>query len=150
MELVNFDAMVLLTKLIRGYKYKQIGELFSLFDHHKLDCFEAAEVRYNQTLSSIITPPVVEYSGGQYILVQGNTRVLHGFKNGLTELRCVVVRNHTTPLPSPNRYKLKEVLIGGRTISIHDRYGSDIEKDYRNIEWATHHPDETLLGAKIQ
>ncbi len=107
------------------------------------------EVRYTDQLSTLVTPPVVEFSGGRFILVQGNTRALYCHRNGIDELRCVVVRDHKAPLPSTQRIELSDVLIGGRTISTVDRYGGDIDKDYRNIEWATHNPGETLLDVQL-
>jgi len=136
--------MISLTRLVRGYKYKQIRSLFDLFVTAKLECFETAEVRYAPKLSTLITPPVLEYTGDRYILVQGNTRAAFCYKNGIQEMRCCVVRGLATPLPSDQRIELRNVLIGGRTLSVADRYGSGIDKDYRAIEWATHHPKDTL------
>ena len=129
METVRLDSIVLMTRLVRGFKFKQIQTLFDLFKNANLAFFDAAEVRYAEGLSTFVTSPVVEYSGGRYILVQGNTRALYCYKNGIEELRCVVVRDHTTPLPSDQRISLKDVLIGDRTISTTDRYGGDIDKD---------------------
>ena len=36
------------------------------------------------------------------------------------------------------------MLIGDRTLTVHDRYGADIDRDYRQIELASHHPEVTL------
>jgi predicted acylesterase/phospholipase RssA len=149
MEKVQLCSMLSLTKLVRGYKFKQIEQFFDLFNRAGVKCFDAAEVRYNDELSTLVTPPVVEFTGGRYILVQGNTRALYCHRNGIEDLRCVVVSNHRAPLPSGQRIELKDVLIGGRTISTADRYGGDIDKDYRNIEWATHNPEETLLNVQL-
>jgi predicted acylesterase/phospholipase RssA len=146
---VSLKSMVLLTRLVRGYKYKQIQQMFEIFQSRKMNCFESAEVSYTEQLNTIVTPPVVELNGDEHIVVQGNTRALFAYKNGISELRCVVVRDSSKPLPSTQRVSLKDVLIGSRTLSVEDRYGGDIDKDYRNIEWATHHPDETLLGVKL-
>ena len=147
METLKIGEMISLTRLVRGYKYKQIRSLFELFGTAKLECFETAEVRYAPGLSTLITPPVLEYTGDCYVLVQGNTRAAFCYKNGIEEMRCCVVRGLVTPLPSDQRIELRNVLIGGRTLSVEDRYGSGIDKDYRAIEWATHPPKETLLNA---
>jgi predicted acylesterase/phospholipase RssA len=149
METVPLTSLTLLTKFVRGFKYKQIQHLFNLFTSQGLSCFETAEIRYTGALTTVVTPPVVESSGGGYIVVQGNTRALYCYKNEIPELRCIVVRNHSTPLPSKNRVGLKEVLIGGRTLSTIERYNGPIDQDYRSIEWATHHPDLTLLDARV-
>jgi predicted acylesterase/phospholipase RssA len=149
METIPVTSLTLLTKFVRGFKYKQIEHLFDLFTSEGFSCFETAEIQYTGVLSTVVTPPVVEASGGGYIVVQGNTRALYCYKNEIPELRCVVVRNHSTPLPSSNRVSLREVLIGGRTLSTIERYNGPIDKDYRAIEWATHRPNETLIGAKV-
>jgi hypothetical protein len=111
---------------VRGYKFKQIQQLFDLFDRAGMNCFDTAEVRYTDRLGTFVTPPVVEFTGGRFILVQGNTRALYCFRNGIEDLRCIVVRDHRAPLPSNQRIELSDVLIGGRTISTADRYGGDI------------------------
>lgn len=149
METIPLDSIMLLSRFVRGFKFKQIQQLFDLFEREGLRYFEAAEVRYTDQLATLVTPPVVEYTGGRHILVQGNTRALYCHKSDIKEIRCVVVQDHSTPLPSNQRIELRDVLIGGRTISTADRYGGDIDKDYRNIEWATHIPDETLLDARL-
>jgi predicted acylesterase/phospholipase RssA len=149
METVQIDSMISLTKLVRGYKFKQIQQLFDLFHISQLDYFDPAEVCYSGDLTTYVTPPVVEYSGGRYILIQGNTRAVYCYRNGIREMRCIVVRNPGAPLPSNQRIEVRNVLIGGRTISTSDRYGGDLDRDYRSIEWATHRPEETLLDVKI-
>lgn len=149
METVPIDSMLSLTKLVRGYKFKQIGQLFDLFQTAKLKPFDTAEVNYGADLGTFVTPPVVEHTGGRHILIQGNTRALYCYKNAIPDMRCIVVRNPGAALPSSQRIELKDVLIGGRTISTADRYGRDLDKDYRNIEWATHHPEETLRNVQL-
>jgi predicted acylesterase/phospholipase RssA len=146
METVPISKMISLSRIVRGYKYKQISPFFEMFKAAKLDWFETVEVRYSPKLSTLITPPVLEFTGDRYVLVQGNTRAAFCHKNGIDEMRCYVVRGHMTPLPADQRVELKNVLIGGRTLSVEDRYGGAIDKDYRAIEWATHHPKETLLN----
>jgi predicted acylesterase/phospholipase RssA len=149
METVPLDSLTLLTRFVRGFKFKQIQHLFDLFTSKGFSCFEPAEILYTEALSTVVTPPVVEYSGSRYIVVQGNTRALYCYKNDMPELRCIVVRDLSTPLPSNNRVGLKEVLIGGRTLSTIERYSGPIDQDYRSIEMATHHPGQTLLDAKV-
>lgn len=149
MQTIPLNSIVLMTRMVRGFKYKQIRQMFDLFSNAELTPFETAEIRYSDDLSTIVTPPVVERAGDRHILVQGNTRAVYCYKNGIDELRCVVVRDHATPLPSEQRIELKDVLIGDRTISTRERYGSEIDKDYRSIELATHRPENTLINAEL-
>ena len=149
METIPIESMISLTRLVRGYKFKQIQQLFDLFQAAKVNYFDAAEVNYGNNLGTLVTPPVVECTGGRHILIQGNTRAVYCYRNGIRELRCVVVKDPGAALPSNQRIELKDVLIGGRTISTADRYGKDLDRDYRNIEWATHHPEETLTNVQL-
>ena len=56
METVPISKMVSLTRLVRGYKYKQIRPFFELFEAAGLEHFEAAQVRYSPKLGTLITP----------------------------------------------------------------------------------------------
>jgi hypothetical protein len=146
METVPIERLISLSKLVRGYKYQQISALYRLFSQSELQLFEPAQVSYGHGLETIVTPPVVEKSGDHFILVQGTTRALYCHKRGVSQIRCLVVNGPSAPLPAQLRVPLLRVLIGGRTLTTRDRYGQDIDKDYRRIEFATHHPKETLVS----
>jgi hypothetical protein len=145
LETVRTDSLVSLSRLVKGYKYQQMHWLGRRFNKADLPLFEPALVTYEGGAQTIVTPPVVELTGGKHILVQGNTRALQCLKQGISELRCVVVRRVGVALPAQQRIALRHVLVGGRTLSTKERYGQDIDKDFRQIEWATHHPEETLV-----
>lgn len=145
METVPTKSLLALSKIVRGYKYQQISALYKLFCNSELQLFEPAHVTYGPGLQTIVTPPVVEKSGDHFILVQGTTRALYCHKRGVDQIRCLVVTGPSAPLPAQLRVPLARVLIGGRTLTTRDRYDQDIDRDYRRIEFATHHPNETLI-----
>jgi len=142
---VPVSTLVSLSKVVKGFKYQQIAYLRQLFIRHGLSPFQLAVVRYANGSNTILTPAVAEQSGGQPILLQGNTRATYCHKNGIDEIDCVIIRNVSVPLPSNQRVPVRNMLIGDRTLSTHDRYGADIDRDYRQIEFASHHPDITLV-----
>jgi len=142
---VPVSTLVSLSKVVKGFKYQQIGYLRELFIRHGLSPFQLAVVRYASGSSTILTPAVAERSGGQPILIQGNTRATYCYKKGIDEIDCVIARDVSVPLPSNQRVPIRHMLIGDRTLSTHDRYGADIDRDYRQIEYASHHPDITLV-----
>ena len=144
METIPLGQLTALSKLVRGYKYQQIAALHKIFAAAEFHLFEPAQVNYGSGRRTIVTPPVVEQTGNQYILVQGTTRAVYTLRRGFSHIRCLVVNGPSAPLPGRLRVPLARVLIGGRTLSTRDRYEQDIDKDYRHIEQATHHPDETL------
>jgi predicted acylesterase/phospholipase RssA len=145
LETVETHSLVSLSKIVKGYKFQQIHSLAERFRRADLPLFQPALAQYPGKGETIVTPPVAEFTGGRYILVQGNTRAVYCLKRGITNVRCIVLRNVGVPLPGKQRIELRHVLIGGRTLTTKDRYGQDIDRDYRQIEWATHHPDETLI-----
>jgi hypothetical protein len=142
---VPVNSLISLSKVVKGYKYHQIGYLEQLFIRHGLMPFQLALVKYPNGSYTIVTPAVVESSGGQHILIQGNTRGVFCHRKDIENMECVVVQNVSIPLPSDQRIPVRHMLIGGRTLSTHDRYGTDIDKDYRQIELAAHHPQVTLV-----
>lgn len=139
------NELVSLSKVVKGFKYQQIEYLRQLFVRAALAPFQLAVARYANGSETILTPAVAEISGGPSILIQGNTRALYSYKHELEEIDCIVVRNVAVPLPSNQRVAIKHMLIGDRTLTTHDRYGSDIDRDYRQIELASHHPSITLV-----
>jgi hypothetical protein len=142
---VPVKSLISLSKVVKGYKYHQIGYLQQLFVRYGLTPFQLALVKYPNGSSTILTPAVVESSGGQHILIQGNTRGAFCQRKGIEQLECVVVQNVSVPLPSDQRIPVRHMLIGGRTLSTQERYGTDIDKDYRQIELAAHYPQVTLV-----
>lgn len=145
METVPLDKLDSLCQLVRGFKYHQVRMLYNEFIKAGIEPFECAAVEYSNGKRTIATPPVVEESGGRYILVQGTTRALFSYRLGVKSIRCLVVRNAAAALPVDKRIPLRDVLVAGKFVSTVDRYGSNIDKEYRRIEYATHIPNETLL-----
>jgi predicted acylesterase/phospholipase RssA len=145
MQSVNVCDLVALSSLVREYKYQQIKSLHAMFKAADLDPFDVAIVRYASGKQTIVTPPVVEAAGDKFYLIQGTTRALFCVREGIETIRCLVVRNPSAPLPSQRRTPIRDVLVGGRTLSTTDRYGQTIDADFRRVEYAVHFPTETLI-----
>lgn len=145
METVNVSDLLALGSLVREYKYQQIKSLHGMFKAADLVPFDVAVVKYPSGKETIVTPPVVEASGNSFYLIQGTTRAFFCVREGIEKIRCLVVRNPSAPLPSANHMPIREVLVGGRTLSTLERYGQPIDTDFRRIEFAVHFPSETLI-----
>jgi len=145
METVAIENIVSLCRMVRGFKFDQTRVLYHLFRKAELQRFQCAAVAYPNGGKTIITPPVVEESGGKFILIQGTTRTVYAHRSGDRNIRCLVVRNPTGPIPSDLRIPLRHVFVGGRTVSTKDRYEREFDDDFRRIEFATHYPTETLV-----
>ncbi len=145
METVNVSDLMALSSLVREYKYQQIKSLHGMFRTAGLDPFDVAVVKYPGGKETIVTPPIVEASGKSFYLIQGTTRAFFCVREGIEQIRCLVVRNLSAALPSANHTPIREVLVGGRTLNTLERYGQPIDADFRHIEFAVHLPSETLL-----
>ena len=142
---VRVNTLVSLSKVVKAYKYQQISYLHQLFVRHGLTPFQLATVEYAAAQSTILTPVVAELSGEQPILIQGNDRSAYCQRNGIEQIDCLLARNVSVALPSNQRVAVRHMLIGDRTLSTHDRFGADIDRDYRHIELASHYPSITLI-----
>jgi predicted acylesterase/phospholipase RssA len=136
-ENIEIERLVSLTRFVREYKYRQIGHLILLYRQLNIPLFETAAVGLRAGESSIVTPPVVEESGGKFILVEGSTRATFCRDGGLSQIKCVVVRGVTDPLPS-TPIPFKQVRVVGRTLAATQRYEHFNYEHFRSIERAVH------------
>lgn len=139
------EALTAMSRVVKGFKYQQLVHLQSTFGRFGLRPFQLAVVEYANGKNTIVTPVVAESAGTQLFLIQGNTRALFSLRNQISEIDCLIATDLTVPRPSQQRVAIRHMLIGDRTLSTRERYGSEIDKDFRQIEYAAHHPKETLL-----
>jgi len=137
-ENIPLDRLVSLTRLVREYKYKQIHHLIGLYSRHDIPLFAPAFVKFYDGKDSILTPPVVEESGGQFILIEGSTRAVYCRDSGVHgSVKCVVVRNVRDPLPSQT-IPFSQVRVVGRTLAAAERYDGFTYDNFRAIENTVH------------
>ncbi len=139
LEQIPLNKLVALASYVHEYKYRQFEHWIPEFNKQGIDLFQAAQIRYSDSdaATSIITPPVVEKSGDQYILIEGSTRAVYLRDQGHKEMTCVVVKNTKDALPGkPTSFA--HVRIIGRRIDTSERYDGFNYSNFRNIERATH------------
>ncbi|MCB0337768.1 MAG: hypothetical protein KDD62_15735, partial [Bdellovibrionales bacterium] len=98
LDRVKVRDLLLTTRDIREYKYRQIVSFAQLYREHALTLFGPVQVAQGE-LQSLVTPPVVESTPDKNIVIQGNTRAAYCFLNGIEELDCIRVRGVNSPLP---------------------------------------------------
>jgi len=98
-EEVPISNIHLISRYVRAFRYKQISALLDAYQEDGLELFEPSEVKLFNGGSSLITPPVVEQTGSEFIALEGNTRFLYCQKNGIDRLKAVVVRGVNVELP---------------------------------------------------
>lgn len=136
METISVPRVVLLNRRVRAYKLQQIGSLARVFRQFNVPIFGPAYVMSSEGKDvSPITPPIVECWGDKMVAVEGNTRILYAFLNGLEEIQALVVREVKQPLPG-KPVELRRVLLSQRSISSEERIDGFNYELFRNIERA--------------
>lgn len=136
-ERIPIEKLFSLTSFVREYKYRQIRYLIELYNTLGISLFDPAAVILNTGEKSIVTPPVVEESGGQFILVEGSTRATFCRDERISEITCVVVRGVGDPLPS-TPVPFERVRVVGRTLDPEKRYKGFNYRHFRSIERSVH------------
>jgi len=134
-ELSTIDASV---GLIRSYKYRQIGQLASLFSANQLELFEPAMVSYAGP-TSLVTPPVLEENGGRFLVIEGNTRIFYCWRHGIYKIKAIVVSDVTAPLPA-GPVPLARMQLTSSYVDPAERFRNFNYDLFRQIERAVHQP----------
>lgn len=92
LETVNVSSLYALTDRISSADYVQARHLKDLYDQGRVQPFEPAEVE-GATRSCVIPPPVVEESGGRFVITEGLARAAFCRNNGIPAVQVLVVRN---------------------------------------------------------
>jgi len=141
LENVPVERMLSLTRFVREYKYKQIHHLIRLYSRNDLPLFASAYVSLSDGKKSILTPPVVEESGENFILVEGSTRATYCRDLGIPKaIRCIVARGVKDPLPS-EVVPFRQVRVIGRTLQAGERYKGFNYGHFRSVENKVHPPE---------
>ena len=136
-ERIDVDRLVATSRLTREFKYNQIGYLIDMYRRLGLELFEPAAVQLAEGRKSIVTPPVVEEVGGDFVLIEGSTRATFCRDEGILSFKCVVVRGVSDPVPS-RTYNFSRVRITGRELPASERYDGFEYAHFRHIERAMH------------
>jgi hypothetical protein len=140
-ENVPVASMLSLTRFVREYKYKQIQHLIGLYSRHDVPLFTPATIDFREGKKSILTPPVVEESGDNFVLIEGSTRATYCRDLGSpSAIKCVVVRGVRDLLPS-EPIPFRQVRIVGRTLNAEQRYEGFNYQYFRAIENNVHPPN---------
>lgn len=143
---INVSDLTFLTKFNKGYKFRQIETIFELYNEWGIELFKPTELQFSNGLTSIVTPPIVEeYDDGTKIVIEGNARLIYGFKNGNHQMHCVVIKNINGMVPSDGRFKPHEVLITDLDKKGKDRYLNFKGEQFRRIEAEVHNIKTSLI-----
>jgi len=138
-EEVEISQVYLISRYVRAFRYKQIRSLVEHYEEEGLGLFEPAQITLKSDESSFVTPPVVEETGTTFVALEGNTRFLYCFNNGIPKIKVVVVRGVKAELPG-KPIPLKQVRIttlkrspGDRMVGFNPGLFRDIERAVRPL-----------------
>lgn len=138
-EEVELAKVLLISRYVRAFRYKQIQSLVDHYQEQGLELFVPTQVTLHGGAFSLVTPPVVEATGSEFVALEGNTRLLHCFNNGISTIKVVVVRGVKAELPGMP-VPLKQVRItttkhppGERMLGYNHGLFRDIERAVRPI-----------------
>lgn len=150
MENIDIKDIKFMNNQIRLSKYRQINKLFSLYEKEDIDLFENTEIVFKDNAISLVCPVVIEETkDGEYVIIEGKTRVLYAYHHGISSIKAVIVRNVNKPLPydTAKPFKtVKEIIVTDSKKDIRSQY----ESLYRHIEECMHPSKLYLLDNKKQ
>jgi len=144
MQELNVTDLTFLNKYIRAYKYRQIETIFNTFRKSGIDFFNSAKLILKNDKYTLITPPVVERIGDKFYVIEGNTRLVFAYKNGINKVKCIVVNGVTDPLPADGRFNVKEVILSDKELIGEERYINFDYSNFRKIESSVRNPETCL------
>lgn len=144
-EEINISDLTFITKYVRGYKFRQIQNVFDVYKSVGVKLFSPVKVNLSDGKSTLITPPIIEKHGDNYYVIEGNTRLTYLNKIGVQKITTIVVNNVIEGLPSSGRYRINELLITDKEAVGKDRYNEFDYEKFRKIEKAVRDPKTCLL-----
>ena len=142
---IKIENLTFITKFVRAYKYRQISYLCELYKNFDVSLFDSSKLVLTNEHYTLITPPVVEHIGDKVFVIEGNTRLLYAYKNGIEEINCIVIDDIEEGLPSTGRFSIKEVILTDKEVIGEDRYYKFDYSNFRKIEYSVRNPLNCLL-----
>ncbi len=130
-------ALLVLQQAVKEYKVLQIQQLVKELKEASCALFAPQKVLFPDGSDSILTPPVLERTGDQLVVIEGNTRVFHCYWHGESTISAVVVEDVEALLPA-KPYSLSNLKLTSATRTLTDNF-RDIDRSlFRRIEEAVH------------
>lgn len=144
---IDINKVHMLTKYVKSYKYNQIVKFFDILSSYNIELFETCTIRLSNGTEFLITPPVVEKYDKDYRLIEGNSRLVHCYRDlGLNEIKAIVVSQVTAQLPSSGSYLINESIITTKNKVGDTRYDEFDYKLFRKIEENVRPPEAYIKG----
>lgn len=144
LKTLQIEKLTFITQFVRAYKYRQISYLYELYKNFNVALFDSSKLVLSKNQYTLITPPVIEHIGDKMFVIEGNTRLLYAYKNGIKEVNCIIIEDIEEGLPSTGRFSIKEVILSDKEVIGKDRYDKFDYSNFRKIESAVRDPNNCL------
>ena len=145
LKTLEIEKLTFITQFVRAYKYRQISYLYELYENFNVSLFDSSKLVLSNEHYTLITPPVIEHIGDKMFVIEGNTRLLYAYKNGIKEINCIVIDEVNEGLPSTGRYSIKEVILSDKEVIGEARYDKFDYSNFRKIESSVRDPKTCLI-----
>jgi len=142
---VNLSEIKLMTRYVKSYKYNQIEKLNNILNANGLDVQDFCLIKFEDGTTFPVTPIVIEKHDEDLIVVKGNSRLCFLYRELEAEsVNAFMVTNVDDPLPSPDSYRLDDLISTTRNVQGDSRYGSFDYQQFRHIEKAVRNPHKYI------
>lgn len=137
-EDISVESLMLLYYRVREFKCVQASLLIDTYEKRGIQLFSPAGVDMGNGNSSIVTPPVIEDSGRQRVVITGCARLFTCFqKRRDWTVKCLIVRGVKEQLPG-RPVKIQNVEVVRRKTPPEERIQDFDYTHFRDIEGAVH------------
>ncbi|WP_457934665.1 patatin-like phospholipase family protein [Pseudoalteromonas sp. SCSIO 43210] len=97
------DKLMTLDLHVKEYKLAQVALLASIFKKANIALFSPATFKTSLGVNSIITPPIIEKVGSEFVIIEGHTRFYYALKNNIHSIKAIIINGVTGILPAKPR-----------------------------------------------
>ena len=139
---IDIDTISSMTKYVKSYKHNQIEKLLDILNDANISLFETCAISFSDGIKLMITPPIIEQHGDQYILIKGSSRISYCYRSSTQrKLKAIIVSNVNSSLPSTGAYSIADIIITTINKEGNTRYDKWDYEAFRNIEETIRNPD---------
>jgi len=137
-ELEVSDEILVMQETVKEFKALQIRQHIRDLLINDCELFDLRKVDFGDGLFSIVTPPVLEQLGAQFVVIDGSARLFHCLSTGVSRVTAVVVGGVEAALPARNPKKLSTLRLSSSTRTMAANYPNLERSLIRRIEEAVH------------
>jgi predicted acylesterase/phospholipase RssA len=137
LESIRLSDLQVLDRYVKEYRIPAARRMIEGYRARGAALFDPYFVVFVDGRRSLVTPPVFEETAVGMVALEGVTRAYLLQEEGAAEVRGIVVRNVTTPLPG-TPHSLRQIRITSRTLTLDQNITNLDRSRFRYIEQDVH------------